>query len=355
MTGRTTDDNGKPLLVRDSRIASTIFGLGNPTFTQVPKSKFLFYTIFYKKSSVGTPLSNTSQNAAGDISTIINSFMNTTPTTQYIGLVAKTVDRPKVKFTTELLNQYNKKRLIQTKHEFEPLSMKFHDTVDNRVFNMFQDYYKYYYGDAWNTDSVSWMNDVVAEQLRPTGGSLFGGSWGYTPPSTSILGNAAQSTYYFDRIEIYQLFGGKYNLLTLVNPKIVSFDPDELNYDDEKGINEITLSIQYEGLIINNKNATIPDSLKEEMGVNFSDPYDIASPYSNLSSDLTALTSAMQVSSTFTTPSQVTPVGSSTTTQQPFTVGGNVSGTFSNSTNNTGTISDFGGNNGPLSSQIAAV
>ena len=269
--GRIIGDNGEPLVLRDSRLASSIFGLRDPAFTQVPKSKFLFYVMFYKKAA-SNPVSSMVQDAFGGIGTVINSIINPGQYLQNLGFVAKSIDRPKIKIATEVLNQYNKKRLIHTKHEFAPINMKFHDTVDNKIFNMFQDYYRYYFGEAWNMSSLSWANDVISKNLLPT---MTGNSFGYSPPHTAPNGGAAQSTYFFDRIEIYQLFGGTYDLLTLVNPKIESFDPDDLNYEDGRGINEISMSIAYEGIILNNQGTPIPAGLGQMMGLNLSDPYDV--------------------------------------------------------------------------------
>jgi hypothetical protein len=53
-----------------------------------------------------------------------------------------------VSFRQETLNQYNRKRIVQTGHEFEPLQVKFHDTVNPALRQMFVEYYQFYYGDS---------------------------------------------------------------------------------------------------------------------------------------------------------------------------------------------------------------
>jgi hypothetical protein len=271
-----------------------------------------------------------------------------------MGFVAKMVDKPKVRFQTEVLNQYNKKRLIQTKHEFQPITMKFHDTVDNRIFQMFQAYYKFYYGDAYCTQTTSWQNDVVSQQWQGTGAFNIGagvanallglsgnGQWGYNPPDNSFTSISTPNSYFYDRIEIYQLFNGLYDMFTLVNPKIVSFDPDDMNVEDGRGTSEITITFQYEGMILNVTNQPISSQLSE-MGLDLSDQYDVAASYTAAPSS-NNLTSSTSVTTGLTTPSPTQPIVAADTTATPVSTG-NFEGNFTGGSN-TGTVATAYNNN----------
>ena len=50
-----------------------------------------------------------------------------------ISLAVKTVDLPKYNIETETLTQYNRKRIIQTKLNYEPVSVVFHDTSNDLI------------------------------------------------------------------------------------------------------------------------------------------------------------------------------------------------------------------------------
>jgi hypothetical protein len=44
-----------------------------------------------------------------------------------LSLLVKTAELPKYKMATETLNQYNRKRIIQTKIDYQPVTLTFHD------------------------------------------------------------------------------------------------------------------------------------------------------------------------------------------------------------------------------------
>jgi hypothetical protein len=248
---RTTDPlSGAPLELRDSRLASNTFRLGTNSWDGVPKPKFLFYVRFMRSQSTGGTGSSSS----------------TVDWSKGVGLVVKNVDRPKVAFDTQTLNQYNRKRVVQSRVEYNPLSIKFHDTVDNKVFNMFEEYFRFYYGDPRATSDVNWQWDQYAQQLKTPGS----GNWGFNPPAVD-----PNFSYFFSRVEIYQFFGGKFARFDIINPKIVSFDPDELDYANGSVSHEITMNLAFEGIVYqgNNQDLSSNSDLLEEMKLNGSDYY----------------------------------------------------------------------------------
>lgn len=249
---RTTDPNtGGPLELRDSRTASNTFRLANNYWDGVPKPKFLFYVRFLRSQGAG---------GTGSSTTGSNDW------SKGVGIVVKNVDRPKVAFDVQTLNQYNKKRVIQSKVEYNPVSIKFHDTVDNKVFNMFEEYFRFYYGDPRTTSDVNWQWDITAQEMKTAGS----GYWGFNPPKQD-----PNFVYFFSRIEIYQLFGGKFARFDLINPKITSWDPDELDYANGQIGHEITMNLAFEGIIYqgNNQDLSGNNDLLEEMKLNGADYY----------------------------------------------------------------------------------
>ena len=61
-----------------------------------------------------------------------------------LSLSVKTVDLPKYTFNTETLNQYNRKRVVQTKINYDPVTITFHDDSGDNIREMWYQYYSYY-------------------------------------------------------------------------------------------------------------------------------------------------------------------------------------------------------------------
>ena len=64
------------------------------------------------------------------------------------GLLVKEVKLPSFSVQTQQLNQYNRKRIVQTKIRYEPIEITFHDDNNNQATKLWEAYYTYYYNDA---------------------------------------------------------------------------------------------------------------------------------------------------------------------------------------------------------------
>jgi hypothetical protein len=96
-------------------------------YQYAPKLKFLFHMYFEI---------NQSAYAVG------------LPQDANFGLAVKSVKLPTYTFDTHQLNQYNRKRIVQTKIKYDPIDISFHDDNGNIIRNMWYNYYTYYYKDA---------------------------------------------------------------------------------------------------------------------------------------------------------------------------------------------------------------
>jgi hypothetical protein len=242
--------DGLPLLLRDSHLASDIFSLNQPQFTTIPHIKYMFYVRFVRNAAQGSSTTGTNLDWSNGLS-----------------FVVKTVDRPKVEFETQVVNEYNKKRILQTKVNYHPISIKFHDTVDNLVMNMFEEYFKYYYADPRNVDPNAWRSDQTAASFAADVGG-----WGFLPPTTTT----AAQTYFFNHVEIYRVYGGNYTQIDLVNPKILSFEPDEMDYSHGGVSAEVSMALGYEGIVYvaNNQALSSNPDLVNMMQLNLSSFYE---------------------------------------------------------------------------------
>ena len=222
-------------ILRSSRQASTIFALDG---THPPRMKNLFYVSFTRGTDVST--SSTS------------SLSNYTAYSGDLGFLCKSTDRPQIQPQTEELNQYNKKRIINTGIKYSPLRMVFYDTTDNLFMQMFSDYASNYFGafgHGNNTDD--YLNDVLTTYTDTAGTG-----WGFAPTATASTNTDANSQYYFRKISIYEVWGGYYTQTDIINPRITAFDPDGMSYEDSN-IATISMTVAFEAVVYVNGGATM--------------------------------------------------------------------------------------------------
>lgn len=164
----------------------------------------------------------------------------------------KKFDRPKVSPQVTELNQYNKKRLVQTGVKYSPVSIDFHDTVDAVVNQMWTEYASYHFGDFRRSEGHDWGYDATTANFNDSGEQGFG----HTLPM--ITNNAPESSklnsqFFFEKVECYQLFGGQFVQFDLVHPVITEFNPDEMDYETSSDGHSIRMTLEYEAILYKNK------------------------------------------------------------------------------------------------------
>lgn len=211
-----------------------------------PKYKYLFYVRF-SLNTVGIPaLAQLFPPGASN----------------EIGLVVKSADLPSYQFEVDTMNQYNRKRLVQTKINYQPVTMRFHDDGSNLITNMWYNYFSYYYKDP----SHKYQN---VPNTAGTAGDLGGltqsradynnrdtyapyrdqNDWGYVGESYSDATGAIPSggkPRFFNDITIYGMNQQKFSQYTLINPIISDWKHDTYDYNEANGTMEHTMTIQYE-------------------------------------------------------------------------------------------------------------
>jgi len=122
------------------KIASTRFIISNrpgrTLYSNQPRQPWEFYVQF-----------NLNNDPSGIASQFINQYF-TTPDLDQIPPLVKTIEMPSMKIETQMLNQYNRKRVSQTKIIFEPVKVVFHDVCDGKTLKFWEMYYTYYFRDG---------------------------------------------------------------------------------------------------------------------------------------------------------------------------------------------------------------
>ena len=252
--------------LRDFQHASKTFRSGN--YQNAPKFKFLFHVYF--DLNVPGP-----QDASG---TTANNF----------GLLVKNVKLPNFTFNTSEMNQYNRKRIIQTKIKYDPVEIAFHDDNRNLITSLWYDYYTYYYNDASILREKVFFagNRGGASGASTMGGGVTAGAtaasyntrtqyaksisgddnWGYI--GEPALNNASPSASpvkvpYFNKITVFGLTQHNFVAYTLVNPIITRFGHDTYDYEQGNGIMQNSMTVEFETVVYNQGaiDGNLPDNI----------------------------------------------------------------------------------------------
>jgi len=252
--------------LRDYTHASKTF---RPNFYQYsPKFKYLFHTFF-------------------DIDT--SAYNQTLSTGANFGLAVKTVKLPSYTFSTSNMNQYNRKRIVQTKINYDPVTITFHDDNGNLIRNLWKAYYTYYYKDGINAGALyrGARGGSTAVQVggggtrsAPTSANYYdkttysnsitgNADWGYIG-ETSVPSNPdASKSPFFKNITIYGLSRHEGAAYTLINPIITAFSHDTYDYAQGTGTMEMSMTLEYETVVYNEikMSGAEPDKLIPGFGV----------------------------------------------------------------------------------------
>ena len=228
--------------IRDYTHASKVFRTN--AYELKPRFKFLFHVSF---------TINTAQIPA------LNGIFASDDVTN-LSYVVKTVNLPTYTIDTATMNQYNRKRLVQTKIKYNPVTITFHDDGGDNVRNMWYNYYAYYYKDAsqkYGSDSNT-NGSAGASQNQQNG---FGGwerdiysqnrqvnDWGYIGESYNDgTSSASGKPPFFKDIRIAGFDKNhKYAEYVLINPIISGWQHDTYDYAQGNGIMENKMTIDYE-------------------------------------------------------------------------------------------------------------
>ena len=192
-------------------------------FRLAPKAGFLYYVVF---------------NINRNNNPIITQFLSKNG--PELGLLVKAVDLPKYRIATETVNQYNKKTIVQSKIEYQPVNFTFHDDHNNTTIGMWKSYYNYYFVDGKNTSGLSIPASYGDTKYKKNGATI--------DESTAYGMNNGQTDPFFRSIEIYQLNRKQFTAFILVNPVISDFSHDKLDQTQSKLL-ENNMTVQYETVL----------------------------------------------------------------------------------------------------------
>lgn len=227
--------------LRDFTHASKTFRTNG--YANAPKFKFLFHVYF-------------------DINTDLIKLPSNIPQQEKdrnFGVLVKSIQLPKYSFSLSTLNQYNRKRVVQTKLGYDPINIVFHDDNASLIRKMWYAYYSYYYKDSaqqepnsktgsqYGTNAPSNVNarNIYDNQID---GQL---DWGYIGEGQQVKTTLANQlgvskAPFFKGINIYGFNQHNFVLYRLINPVIESFSHDTYDYSNVNSTMEHQMTLQYE-------------------------------------------------------------------------------------------------------------
>lgn len=176
-----------------------------------------------------------------------------------LNMLVKSAEMPRFGLDTSVVNQYNRKRIVTTKINYEPVSIVFHDDNNNTTTDMWKAYYKYMIADG-NYTGVGFSEDSAG---NPQGNNSAYGLDPYVSNSNAYgldYNTNGNKKRFFTSIQISQLSRHRHFTYTLVNPVINSWSHDTVTASDTGGMSESSMNVSYETVIYHNAGQVKPDT-----------------------------------------------------------------------------------------------
>jgi len=184
-----------------------------------PKVKFLYHVSF-----------NINPDAAAVIPQLREKHLNE------LNMLVKTAQLPAYNIQTDVKHQYNRKKIVQKRIDYQPIQITLHDDNMGVTTALWEAYYRYYYRDS-NISNITASYDPRSAYKEANGRTYRFG-----------LDNDKIVPFFKD-IKLYQFSRHEYTEYTLVNPLIESWGHDTMDQTDGSGIAENKMTINYEAVL----------------------------------------------------------------------------------------------------------
>jgi hypothetical protein len=235
------DPDGSPWL-KNYQHASKTFG--TDAYGNAPKFKWLFHVYFDINKTL-----------------ITDNDAKVFPEDSNHGLLVKSIELPKFGMNLVELNQYNRKRYVQTKMTYDPIRVLFHDDNANTIRHLWYTYYSYYFNDPSQPNNQSRPSgtrtqpDQAATDLNRK--NIYDAdisknqNWGYmgeiSNTSTSTALGIAKAPF-FKSISIFGFNQHNFVQYQLINPIIEAFGHDTYSYAETNSTMENSMTLRYESV-----------------------------------------------------------------------------------------------------------
>ncbi len=148
---------------------------------------------------------------------------------------------PQVNFKNQVRNQYNKRRIVTTGVEYNPVDVTVFDTLNNEWLQLLMRYFSYLFMNPRNKNDA---NDRDIKMFTPPG--FENGDFTGTSFKSGEAGlNLQRDKQFFERIDIIMYHGKRGVQYSLTNPIINNFAFGDIDYSSNEAV-EFTMNIDYE-------------------------------------------------------------------------------------------------------------
>lgn len=231
------NNNFDNMTVKDFAHASKLYVSNNMRLA--PKFKHLYHVVF-----------NINQQAK------LQSPLLTGINTSEVNILAKSVELPRFNLQTASLNQYNRKKIVQTGVQYVPINLEFHDDNAGLSTLFLEAYFRYYYTDSsYTTRDAAGSPSATVDAYQKVSGGLnrsYGNS--ETQKFKYGLDRANKRQGFLNSIQVFQFSPqneqSSFTSFTLINPYIESLVHDQVQQEGTE-FTANRLSINYESVQYN--------------------------------------------------------------------------------------------------------
>ena len=160
--------------------------------------------------------------------------------------LVRTADFPQIEFKTQTLNEYNRKKIVNTGVEYQPVTIRVVDTASNAWLTMIMKYFAYHYMNPRNQNNVG-ERDVASVNYGQGGAEFIASQFGAGGnfDSNKAGYNINENPHFFERIDYVVYHAQKGTQYSLINPVMTGFTHTPIDYASNE-LMEFTMTFQYE-------------------------------------------------------------------------------------------------------------
>lgn len=194
------------------------------TYRLAPRTNFMFYVQFeLDKTAIKAP-----------------QFVN--QHADEVGYLVKSAGLPKYQMDSVIKNQYNRKKIVYKKIDYQSVDISFHDDTRGIINALWAIYYGYYIADRSLPDAA-----YSATLYRSDKDSRSNYRYGLDNNKTTDI---------FKSISLYTMSRRRFNGYTLINPRIKSWSHGDLDYSGSEFLGH-DMTVDYEAVRYSTGNVSI--------------------------------------------------------------------------------------------------
>lgn len=245
-------------IVGDFAHAAALYRRNN--FRLAPKNSFLYHIVI-----------DVNTTALATLGSSVYNLLNR----REFNLLASSADLPSYSIATETLNQYNRKKVIQTMINYNEVSIEFHDDNAGLTTLLWEAYYRYHYQDGNYTDQSSRPRSYATKLYDTDIANTY--RHGFNRRRTTDIP-------FFNSITIHQLHPqnkeSTFTSFTLVNPLITEWSHDRVDQSNGSGVMKNNMRIAYE-TVLYDREITSSENIQSFGDIQHYDT--VPSPYNSVS------------------------------------------------------------------------